>query len=192
MWTVAAFGMVSSLTGGSPPAGWKPPLYYIVSPQNCRLQRAFWSQMIMELWRSNIWQGKETFSDRKTCWNRDDTLSSTNITRNALGLDPVTGWRLMLQVHSQNCQMESPQRLLLQGDQVTLLVARKWQPDKGGSTVHEMPTFSYPFQERPQPQKPWIYSQKGECFWNRYNTAWPLRGEPSSDHSVPTAAMDLS
>jgi len=26
-------------------------------------------------------------------------------------------------------------------------------------------------------------------FWKGYNAAWPFRGEPSSDHAVPTAAM---
>jgi hypothetical protein len=27
-----------------------------------------------------------------------------------------------------------------------------------------------------------------QCFWNGYNTAWPCRGEPSSDHAVPIAS----
>jgi hypothetical protein len=27
-----------------------------------------------------------------------------------------------------------------------------------------------------------------ECFEKRYNNSWPLQGEPSSDHAVPTAA----
>ena len=36
--------------------------------------------------------------------------------------------------------------------------------------------------------KLWTYSQHNKCFWNRYNTAWPFRGEPISDHVVPTAA----
>ena len=28
-----------------------------------------------------------------------------------------------------------------------------------------------------------------ECFWNRYYVAWSFRGEPNSDHAVPTAAI---
>jgi len=33
-----------------------------------------------------------------------------------------------------------------------------------------------------------MHSQHSECFWNRQNAAWPLRGEPNSGHAVPTAA----
>jgi hypothetical protein len=36
-----------------------------------------------------------------------------------------------------------------------------------------------------------VFSQQIKCFWNRYNAAWPYRGEPSSDHAVPTAASRL-
>jgi hypothetical protein len=35
----------------------------------------------------------------------------------------------------------------------------------------------------------WMYSQWSKCFWKRYNSAWPLWGEPSSDQAVLNAAM---
>jgi hypothetical protein len=34
-----------------------------------------------------------------------------------------------------------------------------------------------------------MYCQRSKCFWNRYNAAWPCRGEPTGDHAVPTAAQ---
>jgi len=40
----------------------------------------------------------------------------------------------------------------------------------------------------PQQLQLWIYWQHGKCFWNRYNTSWLFRDEPSSGHAVPTAA----
>jgi len=37
-----------------------------------------------------------------------------------------------------------------------------------------------------------MYSQHNKCFSNRYYAAWPFRGEPNSDHTVPTAATVYS
>ena len=34
-----------------------------------------------------------------------------------------------------------------------------------------------------------MYSKHSECFWKRYCVAWSFRGEPNSDHAVPTATI---
>jgi len=49
--------------------------------------------------------------------------------------------------------------------------------------------FFRPFKKHPQAIKLWMYSQQRKCSWNRYNVAWPFRGDPSSDHAMPTAAV---
>jgi hypothetical protein len=33
-----------------------------------------------------------------------------------------------------------------------------------------------------------VHSQHTKCVWNRYNIAWPFRGELSSGRTVPTSA----
>jgi hypothetical protein len=43
--------------------------------------------------------------------------------------------------------------------------------------------------KRAQWMKLWMCCWQSKCFWKRCNTVWLLRGEPSSDLSVPAAAM---
>ena len=40
-----------------------------------------------------------------------------------------------------------------------------------------------------QRQTMYSYSQISGCFWNKYNVAWPCQPEPSSDRTVPSAAV---
>ena len=40
----------------------------------------------------------------------------------------------------------------------------------------------------------WRYSTPkwNQCFWKKYNVAWPFQGEPGSNHAMPTAALGSS
>ena len=62
------------------------------------------------------------------------------------------------------------------------------QDRRGGSSAHTPSRGLSCSKTSPVTEDTNVLPKSVNVFQNRYNAAWPFRGEPSSDQAVPTAA----
>jgi len=94
---------------------------------------------------------------------------------------------------SRNISITNPSiqvKYVYSRDQITgwLLAQRQRGRLVSGEALHTHWDISL-CSKRAQWLKLWMWCQHSKYFWKRCNTAWPFRDKPSSDHSVPAAAM---
>ena len=96
-------------------------------------------------------------------------------------------------VKSRNISITNPSiqvKFVYSRDQITcwLLAQRQRGRLVRGKALHAHRYISVCLKHA-QWLKLWMSCQHSKYFWKTCNTAWPFWGEPSSDHTVPAAAM---